>query len=49
MSIGQSAVARVPWVTLTLAVVLVAVHVAVTWTGPADVDALVRWGAKAGP
>ncbi|WP_370644097.1 rhomboid family intramembrane serine protease [Myxococcus sp. RHSTA-1-4] len=26
-----------------------AVHGAVVWAGPADVDALVRWGAKAGP
>lgn len=49
LSIGQSAVTERPWVTLALAVVLVAVHGAVACAGPVDVDALVRWGAKAGP
>ncbi len=53
LSIGQSAgtggVAGFPWVTAALAVVLLAVHGAVVAAGPVDVDALVRWGAKAGP
>jgi rhomboid protease GluP len=53
LSIGQSAVtggvAGWPWVTLALAVVLVGVHAVLALAGPVDVDALVRWGAKAGP
>ncbi|WP_420718302.1 rhomboid family intramembrane serine protease [Pyxidicoccus sp. MSG2] len=49
MSIGQSAVTGWPWVTLALAVVLGGVHALLALAGPVDVDALVRWGAKAGP
>ncbi|WP_420821699.1 rhomboid family intramembrane serine protease [Pyxidicoccus trucidator] len=53
LSIGQSAVTGGlggwPWVTLALAVVLVAVHASLGLAGPVDVDALVRWGAKSGP
>ncbi|MCP3162586.1 rhomboid family intramembrane serine protease [Myxococcus qinghaiensis] len=53
LSIGQSAdqgsARSFPWVTLAVAGLLVAVHGVLAALGPVDVDALVRWGAKAGP
>ncbi|AGC47453.1 S54 family peptidase [Myxococcus stipitatus DSM 14675] len=39
----------IPWVTVALAGVLVGLHGLLWSQGPVDVDALVRWGAKAGP
>ncbi|WP_426745389.1 rhomboid family intramembrane serine protease [Myxococcus faecalis] len=46
---GQGGARAFPWVTLTLVGVLLGVHGALVMRGPVDVDALVRWGAKAGP
>ncbi len=40
---------RLPWVTLGLVVVQVAVYVGTAAAGPLDVDAMVRFGAKVGP
>ncbi|WP_224245348.1 rhomboid family intramembrane serine protease [Hyalangium gracile] len=40
---------RVPWVTLGLALVLVATYGWSALAGPLDVDAMVRFGAKVGP
>jgi rhomboid protease GluP len=41
--------ARVPWVTLGLVAVQLAVYVRTVAAGPLDVDAMVRFGAKVGP
>jgi membrane associated rhomboid family serine protease len=40
---------RLPWVTLGLALVLVAVYLRMAVAGPLEVDAMVRFGAKVGP
>ncbi|HYH99087.1 rhomboid family intramembrane serine protease, partial [Hyalangium sp.] len=41
--------ARLPWVTVGLALVLLAVYLRTAAAGPLDVDAMVRFGAKVGP
>lgn len=46
---ARGGLGRLPWVTLGLALVQLAVYLRTASAGPLDVDAMVRFGAKVGP
>ena len=46
---GRGGEGRLPWLTVTLVGVQAILYAALASGGPPGVDALVRWGAKAGP